>query len=95
MKEWCFYLTICVSGIIESDDIQFVNTEVDKALNFSRKVALLIDNVKKKYHNRFVSLVLVQFTVILMLKTHSSSSFCNLRQSNNYFVLCSIPVFVY
>ncbi|XP_041363576.1 von Willebrand factor A domain-containing protein 3A-like [Gigantopelta aegis] len=41
------------TGIIESDDIQFVNTEVDKALNFSRKVALLIDNVKKKYRNRF------------------------------------------
>ena len=66
MKEWCFYLIVCVSGIIESDDIQFVNTEVDKALNFSRKVALLIDNVKKKYHNRFVSLV--QFTLTLMLK---------------------------
>ncbi|XP_067671399.1 von Willebrand factor A domain-containing protein 3A-like [Haliotis asinina] len=41
------------TGIIESDDIQLVNSEVDKALNFSRKCAMLVDNVKKKYRNRF------------------------------------------
>ncbi|XP_060556889.1 von Willebrand factor A domain-containing protein 3A-like [Ruditapes philippinarum] len=43
------------TGIIESDDIQVVTTEVDKCLNFSRKCQMLIDNVKKKYHERYHS----------------------------------------
>ena len=42
------------AGIIESDDIQVITTEVDKCLNFSRKCQMLIDNVKKKYHDRYV-----------------------------------------
>ncbi|XP_045213175.2 von Willebrand factor A domain-containing protein 3A-like isoform X3 [Mercenaria mercenaria] len=41
------------TGIIESDDIQVVTTEVDKCLNFSRKCQMLIDNVKKKYKERY------------------------------------------
>lgn len=46
---WC-------SGIIESDDIQHITTEIDKAMNFSKKVQLLVESVKKKYRNRYVSL---------------------------------------
>ncbi|XP_052768708.1 von Willebrand factor A domain-containing protein 3A-like isoform X2 [Mya arenaria] len=41
------------TGIIESDDIQVITTEVDKCLNFSRKCQMLIDNVKKKYRDRY------------------------------------------
>ncbi|XP_052071945.1 von Willebrand factor A domain-containing protein 3A-like isoform X3 [Mytilus californianus] len=41
------------TGIIESDDIQYITTEIDKAMNFSRKVQILIDSVKKKYRNRY------------------------------------------
>ncbi|KAJ8319389.1 hypothetical protein KUTeg_004480 [Tegillarca granosa] len=41
------------TGIIESDDIQHVTTEIDKAMNFSRKVQLLIDTVKKKFQHRY------------------------------------------
>ncbi|KAL4240557.1 Von Willebrand factor A [Mactra antiquata] len=43
------------TGIIESDDIQVITTEVDKCLNFSRKCQMLIDNVKKKYKERYHS----------------------------------------
>ncbi|XP_035826258.1 von Willebrand factor A domain-containing protein 3A isoform X2 [Aplysia californica] len=42
------------AGIIENDDIQYVNSEIDKALNFSRKCAMLVESVKKKYRNRFL-----------------------------------------
>ena len=48
-----------ISGIIESDDIQIITTEVDKALNFSRKCQMLIDNVKKKYRQRYVSVMIM------------------------------------
>ncbi|GFR86394.1 von Willebrand factor A domain-containing protein 3A [Elysia marginata] len=41
------------TGIIENDDIQYINSEIDKALNFSRKCAVLVESVKKKYRNRF------------------------------------------
>ncbi|KAH3861547.1 hypothetical protein DPMN_024479, partial [Dreissena polymorpha] len=41
------------TGIIESDDIQVITTEVDKCLNFSRKCQMLIDNVKKKYKEKY------------------------------------------
>lgn len=41
------------TGIIESDDIQVITTEVDKCLNFSRKCQMLIDNVKRKYKARY------------------------------------------
>ncbi|KAL3876675.1 hypothetical protein ACJMK2_034479, partial [Sinanodonta woodiana] len=41
------------TGIIESDDIQYVTSEVDKCLNFSRKVQMLVDSVKKKYRERY------------------------------------------
>ena len=41
---------LCViSGIIESDDIAMVNLEIEKALNFSKKSAMLVDSVKTKY----------------------------------------------
>ncbi|ESO87152.1 hypothetical protein LOTGIDRAFT_107324, partial [Lottia gigantea] len=43
------------TGIIESDDIQDINTEIDKALNFSSKCAMLVESVKRKYKDRFVS----------------------------------------
>lgn len=42
------------TGIIENDDIQYINSEIDKALNFSRKCAVLVESVKKKYRNRFL-----------------------------------------
>ncbi|XP_059162068.1 von Willebrand factor A domain-containing protein 3A-like [Physella acuta] len=41
------------TGIIENDDIQAINSEIDKALNFSRKCAMLVQSVKKKYRNRY------------------------------------------
>lgn len=41
------------TGIIESDDIQHITTEIDKAMNFSKKVQLLVESVKKKYRNRY------------------------------------------
>ena len=47
-------------GIIESDDIQVITTEVDKCLNFSRKCQMLIDSVKKKYNERYVSTKYIQ-----------------------------------
>lgn len=50
------YVFIWWSGIIESDDIQHITTEIDKAMNFSKKVQLLVESVKKKYRNRYVSL---------------------------------------
>lgn len=50
------YVFIWCSGIIESDDIQHITTEIDKAMNFSKKVQLLVESVKKKYRNRYVSL---------------------------------------
>ncbi|PVD38341.1 hypothetical protein C0Q70_00953 [Pomacea canaliculata] len=40
------------TGIIESDDIQRINSEIDRALNFSRKCAMLVESVKKKYKKR-------------------------------------------
>lgn len=49
------YTFMIFVGIIESDDIQYITTEIDKAMNFSRKVQILIDSVKKKYRNRYVS----------------------------------------
>ena len=39
-----------ISGIIESDDIASVNLEIEKALNFSKKCAMLVDSIKKKYN---------------------------------------------
>lgn len=36
------------TGIIESDDISVISQEIEKALNFSRKCAMLVDSVKKK-----------------------------------------------
>ncbi|KAL5018508.1 hypothetical protein ScPMuIL_004230 [Solemya velum] len=42
------------SGIIESDDIQEITAEIDKALNFSRKCQILVDSVKKKYKQKFL-----------------------------------------
>ena len=39
-----------VVGIIESDDIALLSQEVDKAINFSKKCAMLVDSVKKKYN---------------------------------------------
>lgn len=50
------YVFIWCLGIIESDDIQHITTEIDKAMNFSKKVQLLVESVKKKYRNRYVSL---------------------------------------
>lgn len=50
------HVFIWFSGIIESDDIQHITTEIDKAMNFSKKVQLLVESVKKKYRNRYVSL---------------------------------------
>ncbi|KAK7113358.1 von Willebrand factor A domain-containing protein 3A-like [Littorina saxatilis] len=41
------------TGIIENDDIQLVNSEVERALNYSRKCSMLVEAVKKKYKNRF------------------------------------------
>ncbi|KAI0236056.1 von Willebrand factor A domain-containing protein 3A [Lamellibrachia satsuma] len=38
------------TGIIESDDIALLSQEVDKAINFSKKCAMLVDSVKKKYN---------------------------------------------
>ena len=56
---YCFILTgvlhISFAGIIENDDIQLVNSEIERALNFSRKCSMLVDAVKKKYKNRYVS----------------------------------------
>ncbi|CAH1794480.1 unnamed protein product [Owenia fusiformis] len=37
------------TGIIESDDITALTNEVDKAINFSRKCSMLVEQVKKKY----------------------------------------------
>ncbi|BFZ03428.1 hypothetical protein BsWGS_06467 [Bradybaena similaris] len=42
------------TGIIESDDIQLINAEIDKSLNFSNKCAVLVESVKKKYRDRFI-----------------------------------------
>jgi len=53
--------TFCLTGIIESDDIQHVTTEIDKALNFSRKVQMLVDSVKHKYKHRYVSYIFFFF----------------------------------
>ena len=39
-----------LTGIIESDDIAGVSLEIEKALNFSKKCAYLVDSVKKKYN---------------------------------------------
>ena len=36
-------------GIIESDDISLISLEIEKALNFSKKAAILVESVKKKY----------------------------------------------
>lgn len=41
------------TGIIENDDIQHITAEIDKALNFSRKVQMLVESVKKKYRDRY------------------------------------------
>ena len=50
-------MLLCFAGIIESDDIALLSQEVDKALNFSKKCAMLVDSVKKKYNLvRFVCL---------------------------------------
>lgn len=57
------------TGIIESDDIQYITTEIDKAMNFSRKVQILIDSVKKKYRNRYVSFV---YSLLRVVKTPSA-----------------------
>ncbi|ELU05822.1 hypothetical protein CAPTEDRAFT_167235 [Capitella teleta] len=38
------------TGIIESDDIATVSLEIEKALNFSKKCAFLVESVKKKYN---------------------------------------------
>lgn len=57
------------TGIIESDDIQYITTEIDKAMNFSRKVQILIDSVKKKYRNRYVSFV---YSLLKVVKTPSA-----------------------
>ena len=46
---------MALAGIIENDDIQLINSEIQRALNFSRKCSMLVDAVKKKYKNRFVS----------------------------------------
>ncbi len=35
-------------GIIESDDIALINLEIEKALNFSKKCAFLVESVKAK-----------------------------------------------
>ncbi len=40
---------LLIVGIIESDDIAAVNLEIEKCLNFSKKCAMLVDNVKEKY----------------------------------------------
>ncbi|KAK2189215.1 hypothetical protein NP493_113g03015 [Ridgeia piscesae] len=42
------------TGIIESDDIALLSQEVDKAINFSKKCAMLVDSVKKKYNLQLV-----------------------------------------
>ena len=49
------YIWFDMTGIIESDDIQVITMEVDKCLNFSRKCQMLVDSVKKKYRQRYVS----------------------------------------
>ncbi|XP_070580843.1 von Willebrand factor A domain-containing protein 3A-like isoform X2 [Ptychodera flava] len=38
------------TGIIESDDIKIILSEMDKAVNYSQKCAMLVDSVKKKSH---------------------------------------------
>ncbi|XP_064617094.1 von Willebrand factor A domain-containing protein 3A-like [Liolophura sinensis] len=41
------------TGIIESDDIQSITAEIDKSVNFSRKCAILVESVKKKYQRKY------------------------------------------
>ncbi|CAD5118449.1 DgyrCDS7156 [Dimorphilus gyrociliatus] len=36
------------TGVIESDDVNLLTNEIDKALNYSRKCAVLVKSVKKK-----------------------------------------------
>ncbi|KAK3089710.1 hypothetical protein FSP39_005810 [Pinctada imbricata] len=52
------------TGIIENDDIQHITTEIDKAMNFSRKVQLLVESVKKKYRNRFQSIYMEEIQAL-------------------------------
>lgn len=50
LKQWLSLLIFLnLKGIIESDDISLVALEIEKSLNFSKKAALLIESVKKKY----------------------------------------------
>ncbi|XP_013421396.1 von Willebrand factor A domain-containing protein 3A [Lingula anatina] len=37
------------TGVIESDDVQEILAEIDRAINFSQKCAMLVESVKKKY----------------------------------------------
>ncbi|PAA71031.1 hypothetical protein BOX15_Mlig018061g1 [Macrostomum lignano] len=41
------------TGIIESDDIRLIMSEIDKAVNFSRRAKTLIDAVRSKYEEMF------------------------------------------
>ena len=51
-----------IVGIIESDDIAGVSLEIEKALNFSKKAAMLVESVKKKYGDKYGQYVSVHFS---------------------------------
>lgn len=40
------------TGIIESDDIRSVSSEIERAVSYSQKCAMLVDTVKSKYKNK-------------------------------------------
>jgi hypothetical protein len=72
---------IWFAGIIENDDIRLVNSEIERALNFSRKCGMLVDTVKKKYKHRFVCLYICLTTSVSQTLLLSSVQFHSI-QSN-------------
>ena len=53
-------------GVIESDDVGAVAFEIEKALNFSKKAAMLVESVKKKYGLVRKCLLKLEYWLILL-----------------------------
>ena len=57
-------LVFFCTGIIESDDIAAITQEIDRGLNFSKKCAMLVDSIKKKYNLVTTSFMLIKSNIL-------------------------------
>jgi hypothetical protein len=73
-----------------------VNSEIERALNFSRKCGMLVDTVKKKYKHRFVCLYICLTTSVSQTLLLSSVQFHSIQSNfvhQKIKVLCLYPLF--